>query len=275
MGRGGAIKHFLTFISGVIMGSTTTIPGISFGTMTMLFNVYEKLLDSLSWGHIRKNLGFSAPLLSGAVVGIFSLSSLVTYLISEHKMITYFCFIGLIVGCVPMIYRKAEIEKIKPAYVTAFAIALAFTIYLAIRHYSLMDNLTLEELGGASLSLGVWIFVAGFICAVAMLIPGISGSIIMLMLGTYTVSIEAVSKFYLPLVIPVGAGIGLGIVVGIRLIRKLLTHNRQVVYSAVLGLVIGSVFIIFPGFTPNGYGAIAIILGVAFVFVSYFFSRND
>jgi len=95
------------------------------------------------------------------------------------------------------------------------------------------------------------------------------------MLGTYTVSIEAVSKFYLPLVIPVGAGIGLGIVAGIKFIRALLNYNRQVVYSAVLGLVIGSIFIIYPGFAPNMYGAIAIILGVAFVFVSYFFSRND
>jgi len=250
------------------------IPGISFGTMTMVFNVYEKLLDALSIGHIRKNLDFSVPLLGGAVVGLFAFSSLVTYLITDHEMITYFAFIGLIIGCVPMIYRKAEIEKIRPSYVIAFVIALTFTIYLAIMHYSLMDNLTLEELGGASPSLAVWIFIAGFISAVAMLIPGISGSIIMLMLGTYTASLEAVSKLYLPLIIPVGAGIGLGIIVGIKIIKALLGRNRQLVYSAVLGLIIGSVFIIYPGFTPDLYGALAIILAAGAAVASFFLSRK-
>jgi len=250
------------------------IPGISFGTMTMMFNVYEKLLDALSIGHIKQNLHFSIPLLGGAVCGLFSLSWLVTYLITEHIMITYFAFIGLIIGCIPMIYRKAEIEKIKPLYVIAFAVALAFTIFLAVKHYSLMDNLSLAELGGPTPILGLWVFVAGFISAVVMLIPGISGSIIMLLLGTYTVTLEAVATFYIPLIIPVGAGIGLGIISGIKLIKTLLDHNRQLVYSIVLGLVIGSIFIIYPGFVANSYGAIAIIFAVGAAAVSYFFSRK-
>jgi len=199
----------------------------------------------------------------------------VTYLIEYHEMITYFAFIGLIIGCVPMIYRKSEITKIRPAYVVAFVAALGFTVYLAIRHYGLMENLTLEELGGSSPGLIVWVFVAGFISAVAMLIPGISGSIILLMLGVYTVAIESVSLLYLPVLIPVGAGIGLGIVVGIKLIKWLLERNRQLVYSAVIGLVIGSIAIVFPGFEANLMGALAIIFCVGFVFVSYFVSRND
>ena len=268
-------KHLKIFISGMVMGSTTMIPGISFGTMTMMFNVYEKLLDALSIGHIRKNLHFSVPLLGGAVCGLFALSWLVTYLITYHEMITYFAFIGLIIGCVPMIYRKAEIGKIRPSCVLAFLIALGLIVYLAVRHYGLMENYSLEELGGAATpGLMVWIFIAGFISAVAMLIPGISGSIILLMLGAYTVALESVALLYLPLLIPVGAGIGAGIVVGIKLIKWLLERNRQVVYSAVLGLVIGSIAIIFPGFTADLMGAIAIAFTIGFVFVSYFVSRN-
>ena len=95
------------------------------------------------------------------------------------------------------------------------------------------------------------------------------------MLGAYTVALESVAMLYLPLLIPVGAGIGAGIVVGIKLIKRLLELNRQVVYSAVLGLVIGSIAIIFPGFVANITGALAIIFCVGFVFVSYFVSRND
>ena len=257
------------------MGSTTLIPGISFGTMTMMFNVYEKLLDALSFGHIRKNLSFSIPLLGGAVVGLFALSWLVTYLITYHEVITYFAFIGLIIGCVPMIRRKSEIVKIKPAYAAIFAVALGFTINLAIRHHGLMDNLTLEELGGTTPGLMVWVFATGFISAVVMLIPGISGSIILLLLGTYTVALESVATLYLSILIPIGAGIGLGIVVGIKLIKWLLARQRQLVYSAVLGLVIGSIAIVFPGFEANLTGVIAIIFCIGFIFVSYFLSRND
>jgi len=257
------------------MGSTTMIPGISFGTVTMMFNVYEKLLDSLSFGHIRKNLHFSVPLLGGAVAGLFALSWLVTYLITYHAMVTYFAFMGLIIGCVPMIYRKAELGKIRPRYVIAFAAALAFTINLAVRHYSLMENLSLEELGGPTPILSLWVFIAGFVSAVAMLIPGISGSIIMLMLGTYTVSLEAVTMLYLPLLIPVGAGIGLGIITGIKLIKTLLDRFRQMVYSVVLGLIIGSLFMIYPGFEASGYGALAIIFCAGAAAVSYFFSRKE
>ena len=241
----------------------------------MIFNIYEKTLDALSWNTFRKHLDFTIPFFIGAVIGIFSFSQVVTYLITEHAMITYFAFIGLILGCVPMIYRKAEIGKIKPSYVVAFVIALACTLFLAYTNDSSYANKSLEELGGFSTAMFFWILLAGFVSAIALLIPGLSGSVILLMVGMYTVIIESVADFDFLIILPVGAGMVLGIATGARLIGTLMKNHHQVMYCAVLGLVIGSVFIIFPGFAANAYGALAIILAVVFAVLSYFLSKKE
>jgi len=256
------------------LGLTVTIPGISFGTMALMFNIYEKTLNAFSAGNIKKNLDFTIPLFLGIVCGVFAFSNLVTWLITEHEIITYFAFIGLIIGCIPMIYKRAEIDRIKFRNVLAFIIALACTLVLAFYKSSTLENKTLDELGGLTPDFLVWIVFAGFVCAVAMLIPGISGSIILLMFGTYAVAVEAIAEFDMKVLLPLGASIVLGIVVGIKVINVLLKHHHEMVYSAALGLVIGSIFIVYPGFTKDMEGAIAIILAAAFALVSYLFSKK-
>jgi putative membrane protein len=135
-------------------------------------------------------------------------------------------------------------------------------------------NKTLEQLGGISPTVLIWIFFAGFISAMAMMIPGISGSIVMLMLGAYTVSVEAVSTFNIPIVLVVGLGIILGSLSGIRLIRTILTLHPQIVYCAVLGLITGSIFIIYPGFSRDAEGAIALLFAFLFIVITGIFSKR-
>jgi len=241
----------------------------------MVLGIYEKTLDALSPEGFRKHLSFTIPFFGAALVGIFSFSQLVTYLITEHEMITYFAFIGLILGCVPMIFRKSGISKIRFRFVAAFALALAFTLFLAFTKDFSYANKSLDELGGLSPALFAWIVVAGFLSAVALLIPGLSGSVILLMIGMYMIIIESVAEFDFTIILPLGVGIVLGVATSSKLIKTLLKHFPKTTYSAVLGLVIGSVFVIYPGFTANVFGAIAIILAAAFAVVSYFFSGKD
>jgi len=137
-----------------------------------------------------------------------------------------------------------------------------------------LENKSLDELGGLTPHMVFWLFFTGVVCAFAIIVPGMSGSIILLMLGTYNVAIESVAAFDFAILAPVGAGIAVGMVGGVKIIRTLLNKFNQMVYCAILGLVIGSVFIIFPGFEPNLKGAIAIGFAAAFAAVSYFFSRK-
>ena len=259
----------------MVIGLTAIVPGISFGTMAMLFNIYEKAMDAFSFDSFRKNLSFTIPFFIGILCGIFAFSSAIKYLVTTHDIITYFAFIGLIAGCVPMIYRRAKIEKIKFWNVAVFIIALAGTIFLAYANDNQLANKTLEQLGGLTPSLALWIFFTGIVCAFAIIVPGMSGSIIMLMLGTYMVCVEAVSTFNLAVLAPFVLGIGLGILGGSKIIKTLLQRFHQLLYCIILGFVVGSIAIIYPGFMANLTGAIAIIFAVAFGLISYFFSKKE
>jgi len=269
------ITYLRDFLHGTIMGLTSTIPGVSFGTVAIVLNIYEKILTAMSLTNLKKNSGFLIPLGVGCVCGVLLFSKLVTYLLLEHEMVTYFCFIGMIVGCVPMIYRRIKCDKIKFSSIAAFVLSLAFMTYLAVLNYGSQSNQTLEQMGGITSSLLVWIFFAGFISAMTMIIPGISGAVIMLMLGAYTVSVEAVSTFNVVIIATVGAGILLGCLAGIKLVKVILGLYPQELYSAVLGLILGSILIIYPGFTAGPEGIESIVLAILFAVFIYLFSKKN
>ena len=268
------ITYFRDFLYGLIMGWTCTIPGISFGTVAILLNIYEKFLNSISLANLKKSASFLIPLCIGCIVGIFSFSKLITFLIIEHEMITYFCFIGMIIGCTPMIYERANIDKIKFRIVAVFVIALAFMLLLTLMRDETSTNRTIAQFGGVTPYLLIFIFVAGFISAFMMIIPGISGSIVMLMLGGYTASVEAVSTFNLAVIVAVGTGIILGSLTGVKAVRIVLNFMPQVLYCAVIGLMLGSIMIMYPGFTLCAEGIAAIILALIFIPLTYFFSKK-
>jgi len=268
------ITYFRDFMYGLIMGVTSTIPGISFGTVAILLNIYEKFLNSISLVNIKKNLTFLIPLCMGCICGIFAFSWLVTFLLTNYEMITYFCFIGMIIGCVPMIYKRAVSDKIRFRSVALFVAAFVFMLVLAFTSDGSLTNQTLAQLGGITPSLLAWIFFAAFISAMAMIIPGISGSIIMLMLGAYTVAVEAISTFNFVILFVVGTGVILGSLAGIRIVKTALRIDSQGLYCAVLGLIIGSIFIVYPGFSQDITGVIAIILAAISAFAIGIFSKR-
>ena len=265
------------FLYGIIMGLTSTIPGISFGTIAILLNFYEKFLNSVSLANIKNNLAFLIPLLTGCVIGMFYFSRLVTFLLTNHEMITYFAFIGMIIGCTPMIYKRANIKGVQLINVAVFLFAFLFMFFMAFIA-AVSDethiNQTLAQIGGLTPSFLTWLFFAGFFSGMGMMIPGISGAIIFLMFGAYSIAVEAVSTFNVPLILVVGSGVVLGSLSGVKLIKIILAHKPQIVYCAVLGLIIGSVFIIYPGFTVNAEGFTAIAVAIVFMVISLLFSRN-
>ena len=268
--------YFRDFVHGIIMGLTSAIPGVSFGSVAILLNNYEKILNSAaSWASIKKNQTYLGILCVGSFCGIFLFSKLATFLLAEYEMIKFFCFIGMIIGCTPMIYRRAKFDKVNLQNKAIFVLAFAFMVFWAYMSKDSSANQTLAQLGGISPSLLVWIFASGFIGAMAMIVPGISGSIVLLMLGAYTVIFEGLSTLNIAIVAATIAGMILGIMAGIKLVNKLLQFCSQAVYSAILGLILGSVLIIFPGFSWNAEGLIAITCGLICMTFIYFFSKNN
>ena len=179
-------------------------------------------------------------------------------------------FIGLILGSVPLIYRMGTAEsKVKPLCSVPFVISLWIVIALTVMQ-NLMGNTeqVAEQVAGFDPLMSVKLLVFAFIAAVAMIIPGLSGSFVMLLLGVYQTVISAIQindlNFYI--IIPFAIGVVLGIILGAKIISTLMKKFRLMAYSAIMGLVVGSVYAILPsGFGFNlstGYGFVCLLFGV-------------
>ena len=216
---------------------------------------------------------FSLCFLLGSVCGLFGVSTLLMLLIDNHKHILLFSFIGLILGCTPSIYSKAKADKIKLGNMAAFFLSLVFMIFIAVFGGELSYNRSLEQLGGISFLLLIWVFISSFISSAVMMIPGLGGSLMMLVFGIYTIYVEAISTINGTILIVLAAGMAFGFWAGVRIIKKMLETYSKMLYSAILGFIIGSTFIMYPGFVLGLEGLISIILAIILASVAYRFSK--
>ncbi|MDO4394065.1 MAG: DUF368 domain-containing protein [Bacillota bacterium] len=262
---------------GLLIGIANAIPGVSGGTMAVILDIYDDIMFSISKTNIKSHLKFLVPLAAGAVIGIFALSKVIVGAMESHPVILNFCFIGLVVGSMPALAKKTQNEgdgKIKPVNWIFFVVAFLVMLALAIVNPDAVTNKSLEAMGGLDMLLIARLFVCSAIAMVAMILPGLSGSLILLLFGIYGVIMEAVATFNMGVIIPVFLGIAAGGILGVKFIKNLLRFHPQVLYCAILGLMIGSVLIIWPGFAPGLEGVLAVVGFVGFTAVAYLLSSR-
>ena len=249
---------------GLVLGITTVIPGVSAGTIAVVFNVYDRLIAVIT-PNIKKIFAawkFLLPLVIGGVAGIFLFSRTITILFTNYPVPTYWFFIGIIAGSIPLIYRRVRQPGAAlpsaPSMVCAI-IALALMVLMAIARpteEALPHTVLTPPLFG-TLAIG------GVLAAVAMIIPGTSGSFLLLVIGLYRTVVQAVSDLNIPLIIPVVLGTVAGLLAGAALVRYLLAKAPRETYGAVLGLVAGSLIVLFPGGFGSGNEIIFSVLAVS------------
>lgn len=267
------MENLINFFKGMVIGIANIIPGVSGGTMAVVLNIYDKLISSVSeilkdW---KKNLIFLLPIGIGAGTGIVLFSKLIKTLLENKPIPTNFFFTGLILGSIPMIRKKALESKFKASSIIPFAITFGVLIALAVimppeTNATIIRDLTVNSF--------IQLLLAGIIGASAMVVPGISGSFILLLIGLYTTAITAVAEFNIPLLIPIALGAIIGLIFTTKVIDKLLSRFPQPTYFAILGLVIGSVFPIYPGFALNMDGIIAIVAMIVGIVLAYFLGSD-
>lgn len=271
------MKKFLYYLKlvlcGIVFGIANVIPGVSGGTMLVVFGIYDQLTEAISGiKAIFKNIVFLIFFGIGGAVGILGFAAVVTYLFQNFGVQTNMYFIGLIVGSIPLIYRMGTSEsKLKPACAVPFVISIVLVVGLTVlNNYMEAANLipAAEAVEGFSLFMTIKLLICTFVAAVAMIIPGLSGSFVMMLLGVYQTVIASLSlkalNFYV--IIPTAVGVLLGIILGAKLISTLMKKHKLMSYSAIMGLVVGSVYAILPagfGFNPQtGFGFVCLLFGV-------------
>lgn len=261
-------EYLRYFLCGLVFGTANVIPGVSGGTMLVVFGVFDRLTDAISGiKKIFQNFWFLFTFALGAGGGIILSAFVISSMFENFGIQTNMFFIGLILGGVPLIYKFGTMEKkVTPLCAVPFVIAMAVVIGLTVLEKADIFKLAPDAVTGFDLVISLKLVVCAAIAAVTMIIPGISGSFVMMLLGVYETIIGAIKDMNFFVIIPFALGAVIGIIGGAKLISVLIKKNKLMVYSALMGLVIGSVYAILPeGFGFNlqtGYGFACALFGI-------------
>ena len=230
------------------MGISNIIPGVSAGTIALIVGIYDELLQSVRdffSPRIKQTLPFLMPLAAGIIGGILAFSWVISWLLEHAFEPVQFFFLGLILGVIPFLFREAGAKtSFRPSHV----IVLIMTALAVMT----MDLFTPEEAARSAYELtatsGMWLFLAGVVASMSLLLPGLSGATVLLMFGVYGSAIYSLLTVDVMVILILVAGIGTGFIVSSRFIAYVLFAHRTMTYAVIIGLLIGSVFIVFPGF---------------------------
>lgn len=257
------MTFFMDIIKGMLIGIANIIPGVSGGTMAVSLGIYDKLISSVSnlltdW---KRSLVTLLPIIIGCGIGIVGFTYAIEYLLNHHTFVTCMAFVGLILGGIPTLVSSLKKELKKNSSRIGISGIVAFLVLFAVAVFLPMMNAEDEVLKTFSVTPGTVtaLFFVGVIASATMVVPGVSGSLVMMILGYYYGIINTIKSFLDSLKAFDMAGLihgfallmpfGIGVLLGIFLIAKLITFlfNKFGIqtYCAILGLIAASPFAIF------------------------------
>lgn len=278
------MNFLVDLIKGVFVGIANVIPGVSGGTMAVSFGIYDKLLNAISSliKSFKKSFLTLLPIMLGMVIGIVGFTYIIPWLLANFPFATSCAFTGLILGGIPAILRslkdgwQSEEKKSLLVNILVFLVLLAIAMTMVFLNGDSESGIALT----ASAGMIVKIFFMGIIASATMVIPGVSGSLVLMILGYYFGVINSVKQFVealrtlnlqgmlnqLYILIPFAIGCVLGIFFISKLINYLLHHFASATFSGIFALVASSPISIFykvnQEYSMKGTSVVSIIVGV-------------
>lgn len=274
-------KNILLVIKGFIMGIANIIPGVSGGTLALILGIYEDFIGAIShfFSNLKKNICFLVPIAIGMLLAIASLSRVIDYSYKHFPIPTSLFFVGLVLGGIPMLVGKVHGKKeVKQAssYVI-FALTFLLVMVMACSDFIFGEGLKVS-FANMGLVQYLLLFIVGVVAAATMVIPGVSGSLVLMLLGYYypvlTVIKECTKLQNLGSNIIILGVFGVGVLLGIVLISKLIEFLFQKyetkTYFGVLGFIVASILAI-PISTLLSikvtFSVIQILIGIVFLVI--------
>lgn len=263
-------SDLLIMLKGFIIGSSMSVPGVSGGTMAIVLGIYDRLISSISnfLKDIKGNTIFLLKFCIGAGVGIGSLAFAIKWMLAVFPFYVSFFFLGAVIGGIPELYKKTKKYKLGISSVIYFFVGLISVIGIGFIPISSFDINA-----GTGLTHYFMLLVTGIIIALALVLPGISTSHMLLVLGMYDAMLLAITKFDVVYI----AIIGLSTLIGIFLITKplewLMNKYPHETYCTIIGFVLGSTSEIFKAkiFPSIPDGATLSWWGPALIFATFVF----
>ena len=260
-------NNLLTALKGLIIGGTMLVPGVSGGSMAMILGIYDRLISSVSsfMKNKKGNLIFLMIFSMGGILGILLFANPLLQLIERYPMPMLYFFIGAVAGGVPLIVRQSGARRLTWRITGYIILGL-----IAVSALGLLPPDLFNAENSAGVTGFLLLLIAGFVTAAALVLPGISVSYLLLLLGLYDRTMNAISTLHLPFLLPLGIGLVLGIVLITRALERAMAAHPHPSYFIILGFLLGSVFEIFPG-VPQGLALPVCILTFAAGFSAIFF----
>lgn len=304
------MKFLEHIIIGIIIGISNIVPGVSAGTMFVILGIFKKLIDQVGLcidevkkmiknitkfkekdGGIRavgimfKNIfnsqkTFLIPIAIGMAFAIYFVAKLFSILNPEQIMYRNYIFLGLVLGGIPALFKElkkgTDIQNINKRKVNIYLFMFIGFLIMLIVYILKINGIGLRKVGyeELSISMALPLFLVGAIAAASMVIPGISGSMVVLILGYYELMTISISKLNMVFIIPFAIGILVGIMAILKLIKYLLDNHYTKTYSCIVGFVVGSLLMVFPGLPTNIMGyVITIVCIILGLFASYMIEK--
>ncbi len=304
------MKFLEHIIIGIIIGISNIVPGVSAGTMFIILGIFKKLIDQVGLcidevkkmiknitkfkekdGGIRavgimfKNIfnsqkTFLIPIAIGMAFAIYFVAKLFSILNPEQIMYRNYIFLGLVLGGIPALFKElkkgTDIQNINKRKANIYLFMFIGFLIMLIVYILKINGIGLRKVGyeELSISMALPLFLVGAIAAASMVIPGISGSMVVLILGYYELMTISISKLNMVFIIPFAIGILVGIMAILKLIKYLLDNHYTKTYSCIVGFVVGSLLMVFPGLPTNIMGyVITIVCIILGLFASYMIEK--
>ena len=254
------LKDFRNLLNGVVYGMTLIIPGISATILAIILGFYDDLIFRIN--HFRKdyrgNTRVLGVFLAGIACGAVAFSSVIIYLLENFSFPTMLFFIGLMTGITPHVFSKAKGSskriKLRETLLAVFSIAALVFLSLGIT-----GETSAELINASNITLMFYILLAGIINGATLVIPGLSGALLLLIMGLYPLVISSISYIGVFLgdmgnvsllgdislvLLPFGLGGVIGFLVMARLMEKLMRDFNESAHAVILGLILGSIIML-------------------------------
>lgn len=271
-------------LKGVMMGVANIIPGVSGGTMAVSMGIYDKIIHAATHfiSEFKKSMKLLLPIILGMAIGIVALARVLEYMFARVPLQTNLLFIGLIIGGLPAITKKVKGKTIRLGH-----ILVCLMFFVVVAGLALLGE---QEGASADLSFNIMnivkLFGVGVVASATMVIPGVSGSMMLMLMGYYNPILNEVNDFIDNLVqfnvpgllegckvlVPFGIGVAVGIVVIAKIVEIIFRKFPEHAYWAIIGLIVASPVAIFLMGSMGTITVIAVVTGIAALLVGILIS---
>lgn len=261
------MEYLKLLIKGTLIGIAGILPGVSGGTLAVTMGIYERLIEIVGkfYVNFKENIKFLLPIGIGSGIGVILISKVIDSVIEKYEVFITLLFLGLLIGGIPRLLKKVDKKSFKSKNIIIFVISFLISMSFIFIQGTGTD-VTFTNMNFMSY---IVLFIIGFISAATLVIPGISGSLILMIIGYYKPLVNTISSLLhfdnlvnnILILLPFGIGILLGLVLISKLITKALKKYSNQTYYAIYGVILASIIgVLLP--LELGIGIMLLFLGI-------------